>query len=110
MGRSASFIPRTITLGTMSTGVKQSNSGENSQCDSHVRRRPFLTTDRARPADRLIWSVWFIWFVLFVSFVRSVSQIDEMNQPNQTTVFLYQGSSSSMSSIDCLSAVTKASG
>jgi len=39
MGQSASFTPRTLTLGAMSTGVKQSNSAWNSQCDRHVRKR-----------------------------------------------------------------------
>lgn len=57
-------------------------------------------------------------FGLFRSFhsshpVNQMNQINEMNQTNQTDqtpVFLYQDSSSSISSIDCLSASTKASG
>lgn len=49
MGQSASFIPRTLTLGAMGTGVKQSNSGWNSQRDRHVRMPPSLIIGHYRP-------------------------------------------------------------
>jgi hypothetical protein len=93
MGQSASFTPRTITLGAMRMGVKQSNSGRNSQCDRQVRMPPSLTIGHDRPRawrEWLIWSVWFVssisfvWFVWFVSFARSVNQINQMNQTNQS--------------------------
>jgi hypothetical protein len=43
MGQSASFTPRTLTLGAMSTGVKQSNSSWNSQRNGQVSMPPSLT-------------------------------------------------------------------
>ncbi len=43
MGQSASFTPRTITLGAMSTGVKQSNSAWNSQRNRQARMPSSLT-------------------------------------------------------------------
>jgi len=49
MGQSASFTPRTLTLGAMGTGVKQSNSGWNSKCDRQVRMPPSLIIGHYRP-------------------------------------------------------------
>ena len=46
MGQSASFTPRTITLGAMSKGVKQSNSSWYSHCDRRDRRHPSLILNR----------------------------------------------------------------
>ena len=80
MGQSASFTPRTLTLGAMSTGVKQSNSGWNSQCDRHVRRRLSLINqpliDRASPAGRVD-------LVCLVYLVYLVHRPGERNEPNK---------------------------
>ncbi len=56
MGQSASFTPRTITLGAMSTGVKQYNACWNSQCDRHVRRRLSLIHDHSSTARLTAWT------------------------------------------------------
>ena len=49
MGQSASFRPRTLTLGAMGMGVKHSNSGWNSQCDRQAKMRPSLIIVHYRP-------------------------------------------------------------
>jgi hypothetical protein len=83
MGQSASFTPRTLTLGAMSTGVKQSNSSWNSQCDKHVMRRLSLINDHQSTAqdrrDGLIWFIWFVLFIWFTDWTNETNQTDQIN-------------------------------
>lgn len=88
MGQSASFTPRTITLGAMRTGVKQSNSGWNSQCDRQVRMPPSLTIGHDRPRGQvylvyLVCLVYFVCLVCLVRFVRPVGEPDKPDEPNK---------------------------
>jgi hypothetical protein len=55
MGQSASFTPRTLTLSAMGTGVKQSNSDWNSQCDRQVRMPPSIIIVHESTAHQAKW-------------------------------------------------------
>ena len=81
MGQSASFTPRTLTLGAMSTGVKQSNSAWNSQCDRHVRRRLSLMNGHESNARQTGGWVDLVCLVHLVSFVQP-NKLDRPNKRN----------------------------